>query len=90
MLNSIVDIAGINRISRQILNEAAAAIAGMTKFRVSAEADDKPIEYQTLDEVRDEIRRRQRIAVYFAVRCQRQFIQQQISRNRKRTKHDYQ
>jgi uncharacterized protein (UPF0261 family) len=32
MLNSVVDIAGINRISRKILNEAAAAMAGMVKF----------------------------------------------------------
>ena len=29
MLNSVVDIAGINRISRKILGEAAAAMAGM-------------------------------------------------------------
>ncbi len=29
MLNSVVDIAGINRISRKILSEAAAAMAGM-------------------------------------------------------------
>jgi uncharacterized protein (UPF0261 family) len=29
MLNSIVDIAGINRISRQVLGQAAAAMAGM-------------------------------------------------------------
>jgi uncharacterized protein (UPF0261 family) len=29
MLNSVVDIAGINRISRQVLGEAAAAMAGM-------------------------------------------------------------
>jgi uncharacterized protein (UPF0261 family) len=32
MLNSVVDIAGINRISRKILGEAAAAMAGMVKF----------------------------------------------------------
>jgi len=32
MLNSVVDIAGVNRISRAILNEAAAAMAGMVKF----------------------------------------------------------
>lgn len=31
MLNSVVDIAGINRISRMVLSEAAAAIAGMVK-----------------------------------------------------------
>jgi uncharacterized protein (UPF0261 family) len=33
MLNSVVDIAGINRISRKILGEAAAAMAGMVKLR---------------------------------------------------------
>lgn len=31
MLNSVVDIAGINRISRQVLGNAAAAMAGMVK-----------------------------------------------------------
>src|SRR5437016_718787 len=31
MLNSVVDIAGINRISRKILNESAAAMAGLVK-----------------------------------------------------------
>src|SRR5206468_12091348 len=31
MLNSVVDIAGINRISRVVLSEAAAAMAGMVK-----------------------------------------------------------
>jgi uncharacterized protein (UPF0261 family) len=34
MLNSVVDIAGINRISRTVLGEAAAAMAGMVKFRI--------------------------------------------------------
>lgn len=32
MLNSVVDIAGINRISRQILSQAAAAMAGMVNL----------------------------------------------------------
>ncbi len=32
MLNSVVDIAGINRVSRVVLSEAAAAMAGMVKF----------------------------------------------------------
>jgi uncharacterized protein (UPF0261 family) len=32
MLNSVVDIAGINRISRQIFDEAAAAMAGMVRL----------------------------------------------------------
>ncbi|MDX1946710.1 MAG: Tm-1-like ATP-binding domain-containing protein, partial [Pirellulaceae bacterium] len=33
MLNSVLDIAGLNRLSRKILGEAAAAMAGMVKFR---------------------------------------------------------
>jgi uncharacterized protein (UPF0261 family) len=48
MLNSIVDIAGINRISRQILSEAAAAVAGMTQFRATMQADDKPLVAATM------------------------------------------
>lgn len=43
MLNSVVDIAGINRISRQVLNEAAAAMAGLVKFRAAESRDDKPL-----------------------------------------------
>ena len=46
MLNSVVDIAGINRISRKILGEAAAAMAGMVKFgsrETASAADDKPL-----------------------------------------------
>jgi len=51
MMNSVVDIAGINRISRKILTGAAAAIAGMVRA-ASADAessgettqdDDKPL-----------------------------------------------
>jgi len=33
MLNSVVDIAGVNRISRIVLSEAAAAMAGMVRCR---------------------------------------------------------
>lgn len=44
MLNSIVDIAGINRISRKILNEAAAAMAGMVRFAVvETNQGDRPL-----------------------------------------------
>ena len=44
MLNSVVDIAGINRISRQILSEAAAALAGMIRFAEPAGASvDRPL-----------------------------------------------
>lgn len=44
MLNSVVDFAGINRLSRQILNEAAAAIVGMIRFAVHIdETNDRPL-----------------------------------------------
>jgi uncharacterized protein (UPF0261 family) len=33
MLNSVVDIAGVNRISRIVLSEAAAAMMGLVRFR---------------------------------------------------------
>jgi uncharacterized protein (UPF0261 family) len=52
MLNSIVDIAGINRISRPILLEAAAAMAGMVRFRetvaTTASAAEKPLVAATM------------------------------------------
>lgn len=46
MLHSVVDLAGLNRISRAVLDNAAAAMAGMisSKFRVpSSKLEDKPI-----------------------------------------------
>jgi uncharacterized protein (UPF0261 family) len=45
MLNSIVDIAGLNRISRQVLANAAHAMAGMVKGRREAtfENRDRPL-----------------------------------------------
>jgi len=50
MLNSIVDIAGINRISRQVLGQAAAAMAGMVqssafnpKSKIQNPKSDKPL-----------------------------------------------
>ena len=43
MMPSIVDIAGINRFSRQILANAAGAIAGMVKVEVAAKAQEKPM-----------------------------------------------
>lgn len=49
MLNSVVDISGINRISRAVLGEAARAMAGMVSFRhamdgdVAAATGDKPL-----------------------------------------------
>jgi len=43
MMPSIVDISGINRLSRQILANAAGAIAGMVKTEAKAKAQDKPL-----------------------------------------------
>jgi len=48
MLNSVVDIAGINRISRSILNNAAAAMAGMVRDRAPVSADDRPLVAATM------------------------------------------
>lgn len=48
MLNSIVDIAGINRVSRQILGTAAAAMAGMVQHRAAASPEDKPLVAATM------------------------------------------
>jgi uncharacterized protein (UPF0261 family) len=42
MFPSIVDVAGLNRISRQILTRAAGAICGMVEVRPPV-ADDKPV-----------------------------------------------
>ncbi|MDE0297417.1 MAG: Tm-1-like ATP-binding domain-containing protein [Candidatus Poribacteria bacterium] len=42
MMYSVVDIAGVNSLSRQILTNAAGAIAGMINAEVP-EADDKPL-----------------------------------------------
>lgn len=42
MMPALVDVAGLNRISRQIMSHAAAAIAGMARAIVP-EADDKPL-----------------------------------------------
>ena len=42
MFPSIVDVAGLNRISRQILTRAAGAICGMVESRPEA-AEDKPV-----------------------------------------------
>src|SRR2546423_336766 len=42
MMPSIVDVAGLNRISRQILTRAAGAICGMVEMQ-APEAEDKPV-----------------------------------------------
>ncbi len=42
MLNSVVDIAGINRISRLVLNQAAVAMQGMAKQYASERSSEMP------------------------------------------------
>jgi uncharacterized protein (UPF0261 family) len=48
MLNSVVDIAGLNRISRAVLGQAAAAMAGMVQHRMAPSADDRPLVAATM------------------------------------------
>ena len=49
MLNAVVDILGINRISREVLSEAARAMAGLVVYpRPKAEASDKPLVAATM------------------------------------------
>ena len=49
MLNSVVDILGINRISRVILSQAARVMAGLVKFPAPAPtASDKPLVAATM------------------------------------------
>ena len=43
MMPSIVDVAGLNRIARQILTRAAGAICGMVEAPVPTAATDKPV-----------------------------------------------
>ena len=43
MLNSVVDLAGINRISRVVLTRAAQAMAGMLRGGAVASASDRPL-----------------------------------------------
>jgi uncharacterized protein (UPF0261 family) len=43
MLNSVTDICGLNRFTRQILSNAAAAMAGMTQKPLAASRDDRPL-----------------------------------------------
>jgi uncharacterized protein (UPF0261 family) len=42
MMYSVVDVAGLNAISRQVIGNAAHAAAGMAKNRVAASAADRP------------------------------------------------
>ena len=44
MLNAVVDVAGINRISRRVLSQAACAMAGMVRFATPISDDaDRPL-----------------------------------------------
>lgn len=43
MLNSVVDIAGLNRISRAVLGQASAAMAGMVQHRIPPSSEDRPL-----------------------------------------------
>ena len=43
MMPSVVDVAGLNRLSRQLLAQAAGAICGMVEARVPAGAPDRPV-----------------------------------------------
>jgi uncharacterized protein (UPF0261 family) len=49
MLNAIVDIAGLNRISRQVLSQAARAMAGLVTYPApAADAADRPLVAATM------------------------------------------
>lgn len=49
MLNAVVDILGINRVSRQILSQAARAMAGLVKHEAPRDGtDDKPLVAATM------------------------------------------
>jgi len=43
MLNSIVDLSGLNRITRQVLGEAARAMAGLARFEQPPAMGDRPL-----------------------------------------------
>ena len=48
MLNSVVDILGLNRVSRVVLSEAARAMAGLVTFPAPPQAGDKPLVAATM------------------------------------------
>jgi uncharacterized protein (UPF0261 family) len=48
MLNPIVDISGLNRITRTVLDEAARAMAGMVGFAAAPAGADKPLVAATM------------------------------------------
>ena len=49
MLNSVVDILGINRVSREVLSQAARAMAGLVRYpRPEPQSTDKPLVAATM------------------------------------------
>jgi uncharacterized protein (UPF0261 family) len=48
MLNSVVDILGINRVSRLVLTQAAAAMAGLVAHPARSEPEDRPLVAATM------------------------------------------
>jgi uncharacterized protein (UPF0261 family) len=48
MMNSVVDVAGINRISRAVLARAAQAMAGMARGRIPESTADRPLVAATM------------------------------------------
>jgi uncharacterized protein (UPF0261 family) len=49
MLNAVVDILGINRVSREVLSEAARAMAGLVTYpRPAPQPDDRPLVAATM------------------------------------------
>lgn len=48
MLNSIVDLAGLNRVTREVLGQAARAMAGMVTFPPPDASDAKPLVAATM------------------------------------------
>jgi uncharacterized protein (UPF0261 family) len=49
MLNSVVDISGLNRVTRRVLGQAARAMAGMVLLKIdNAPADDRPLVAATM------------------------------------------
>lgn len=48
MLHSVVDIAGLNRISRRVLGSAVGAVCGMAEQSAPPEADDRPLVAATM------------------------------------------
>ena len=48
LMNSVVDVAGINRISRAVLARAAQAMAGMVRGRIPAGDGDRPLVAATM------------------------------------------